>query len=90
MKYVVNANRESFEAYQLTKENAQELMKPTRAVLVQEIDAENPDLIYVGLNVLTGGAAFRVSEGEWLLHNTGTGQWFKVSPGYFERDYKEI
>ena len=79
-----------YEAHQLTKDNAVELSGRSIAVIVHEIDPIDSTQVYVGLNVMGSGDAFRVSEGDYLLQNLETGRWVGVLAGFFERDYTEV
>jgi hypothetical protein len=64
------------EAVQLTKENLEEVLEWSGGFEVEEIDALNHELKFVGLNVVTALGPRRCSEGEWLIKNKDG--WFFV------------
>jgi hypothetical protein len=78
------------EAVQLTKENAHELAYWCDAQEVVEHDALDHNKTFVGLNFPTATGMRRASEGDYILHNIGTTEFYAHSAQNFEIMYEKI
>lgn len=89
-KYVEEGDTASeVEAVRLTKENVKQVAEWCTGQEVEEIDSLDPDLRFVGLNLITQIGMRRASEGDYIIKdNLGT---FHVRwPVEFEAMFKRV
>lgn len=75
-------------AEQLTSENADELARWCRGMVVEEINPEDGST-YVGINIPTFDGTIRVSEGAYLIYSRKTGDFSSMSKSSFEALHEE-
>lgn len=76
------------EAVQLTKENVTEVADWVVGKEVEETDALDSNIKYVGLNFLSEGNIQRAAEGDWLIKNANSDfhfLWHSSFEEYFEK-----
>jgi hypothetical protein len=78
------------EAVQLTSENANEVSDWCKGFAVVEHDALDHDKTYSGVNVPVSFGKRRASEGDYIIRNTKTNEFWVHSQGSFESMYKAV
>ncbi len=77
------------EAVRLTKENVNQVADWCTGKEVEEIDALEPDIKYVGLNLLTPTGWARASEGDYVVRDNIWGFYVRW-PAEFEANFERV
>lgn len=77
------------EANLLTKENAEAVALWCGGQLVEEINPENEDDRYVGINIPTLEGVMRASEGDYIIKGV-QGEFYPCKPGIFTATYEKV
>jgi len=80
---------EQVQAWQLTPEDADSITLMVGGKLVEEIDPEDADKKFVGLNIPTLEGVIRASEGDYIIKGPN-GQYFVLKPNEFEYKYESV
>jgi hypothetical protein len=78
------------EAVQLSKENVDRVSEWCQGHRVLEHDALDHDKTFVGINFPTATGMRRASEGDYILHNIDTTEFYAHSAQNFEIMYEKI
>lgn len=75
------------EAQQLSKDNVDELAQWCDGRVISEIDAQDENIRFVGINIQTLEGVMRASEGDWIIKGT-VGEFYPCKPGVFQNKYE--